>query len=205
METRNETILIVDDHPANIKILGEALGADYEVLFATSGQEAMDIVQDQIPTLILLDIVMPGMNGYEVCRNLKRIPALKDIPVIFITALDKETDETTGLELGAVDYITKPFNPAIVRLRVLNQMELKRRQSALMVQNEELQKALTEIKTLSGLLPICAWCKKVRDDQGYWEQIEVYIRDRSEVSFTHGVCPECAKKLVPSSTSAEHE
>jgi CheY-like chemotaxis protein len=197
VEVKKQTILIVDDEPGNIEILSETLGDSYEILFAVSGKEALEIAKHQIPDMIILDIIMPVMSGYEVLRNLKLNPSLKEIPIIFITALNQEDQETRGLTLGAVDYIPKPFNAAIVKLRVRTQLELKLQRDILMHRNEELQKALAKIKTLSGLLPICASCKKIRDDQGYWTQLEYYISEHSEAEFTHGCCPECMEKLYP--------
>jgi CheY-like chemotaxis protein len=197
MEDRNQTILIVDDEPGNIEILSESLSSSYEILFATSGKEALQIVKRQMPDMIILDIIMPVMSGYEVLQNLKLDQSFKEIPVIFITALTQEDQETRGLTLGAMDYISKPFNTAIVKLRVKTQMELKLQRDILIQRNEELRKALAKIKTLSGLLPICASCKKIRDDHGYWTQLESYISEHSEAEFTHGCCPECMKKLYP--------
>lgn len=197
MPEEKQKILIVDDTPANIQILDETLKDEYEIYFALNGKDAFQNAATVIPDLILLDIMMPEIDGYEVCRTLKNNSLLKDIPVIFITALDQADHETKGLELGAVDYITKPFNPAIVRLRVKNQLELKKHRDALALRNAELQEALTKIKTLSGLLPICASCKKIRDDKGYWNRIETYISDHSEAEFSHSICPECTKKLYP--------
>jgi CheY-like chemotaxis protein len=197
MSEEKQKILIVDDTPANIQILNETLKDDYEIYFAMNGTDGLRNAQTVMPDLILLDIMMPEMNGYEVCGVLKNNALLKDIPVIFITALDQADHETKGLELGAVDYVTKPFNPGIVRLRIHNHLELKKHRDALALRNAELQAALAKITTLSGLLPICASCKKIRDDKGYWNQIEVYISDHSEAEFSHGVCPECARKLYP--------
>ena len=125
--SRKPCILIVDDVVENIKVLGEVLKADYQVTFATSGQAALDILaSDQPCDLILLDIMMPGLDGYEVCRQVKADRKTKNIPVIFITAMSDEADETKGLALGAVDYITKPFSQAIVKARVRTHVELKR-------------------------------------------------------------------------------
>ncbi len=127
-----QTVLIVDDVPMNIKILGDALKADYSVRFATNGQKALDIItSDSPPDLVLLDIMMPGMNGYEVCQKLKADKQTQNIPVIFITAMSQEEDETKGLELGAVDYITKPFSLPIVKIRVKTHLELKRHRDML--------------------------------------------------------------------------
>jgi len=119
------TVLIVDDSPTNIGVLNHALAADYRILFATRGQEALDLAATQKPDLILLDITMPDMDGYQVCARLKEAPATRGIPVIFVTARDQARDEEIGLEVGAVDYLTKPIRPTIVRLRVRNHLELK--------------------------------------------------------------------------------
>ncbi|MBF0463421.1 MAG: response regulator [Magnetococcales bacterium] len=119
-------ILLVDDEPVNIEILHEILQEDYEILFATHGGEALQVAAAQRPDLILLDVMMPNMDGREVCTRLKSNPDLRAIPVIFVTAMGGEREETIGLEAGAVDYITKPVNPAVVRLRVKNHLELKR-------------------------------------------------------------------------------
>jgi diguanylate cyclase (GGDEF)-like protein len=120
------TLLIVDDTPVNIRILGQALREDYQVRVATSGADALRIAAyEDPPDLILLDVLMPEMDGYEVCRRLKAEAHTRRIPVIFVTAKDAVDDETFGLELGAVDYITKPFSMAIVKARIRTHLELK--------------------------------------------------------------------------------
>lgn len=124
-------ILLVDDAPTNIQVLNETLKDDYRLFFATSGSEALRMVNQAPPDLIILDVIMPDMDGYEVCRALKTNAQAHDIPIIFITSMRQQEDEVVGLELGAVDYITKPFNPAVVRLRVRNQIELKRQRDLL--------------------------------------------------------------------------
>ena len=124
--TERQTVLAVDDVPSNLKLLGQILGDQYRVLFATSGAAGLEVAHAQKPDLILLDVMMPGIDGYEVCRQLKAHPRTERIPVIFVTTLKEETDETRGLEIGAIDYITKPFCPAIIRARVRNHLELKR-------------------------------------------------------------------------------
>ncbi len=118
-------ILIVDDIPDNIKSLNAILEDDYSISFATYWKKALEIASRNLPDLILLDILMPDMDGYEICRRLKSDPTTRDIPVIFITALNGEAEEEKGLAAGAADYITKPFHPAIVRLRVRNHLMLK--------------------------------------------------------------------------------
>ena len=118
-------VLVVDDVESNVDILVEALGDDYRVSVAMDGDSALEIVEEAPPDIILMDIMMPGIDGYEVCERLKSKTATQDIPVVFLTALSKEENETKGLALGAVDYITKPFRPAIVKARVKNHLELK--------------------------------------------------------------------------------
>ncbi len=119
------TILIVDDSPTNIEVLSKVLEADYEVLFAMDGAHAVALALAEMPDLILLDVMMPHLDGYDVCRLLRDHPSTSTIPVVFVTGLDDEAAESRGLELGAVDYLTKPFNATIVRARVRNQIALK--------------------------------------------------------------------------------
>ncbi|WP_462174435.1 HD domain-containing phosphohydrolase [Pseudoalteromonas xiamenensis] len=117
-------ILVVDDEPANLRVLKQILQDDYRLSFAKSGEEALRLVNNSKPDLILLDIMMPDMTGLEVCKALKSQPSTQSIPVIFVTALNEESDEAQGLELGAVDYITKPVSAAIVRARVKTHLSL---------------------------------------------------------------------------------
>ena len=126
MSDRKPTVLIADDVPANVEILTEVLGDDQEILVATTGREALETAIAQLPDLILLDIIMPDLDGYEICARLKREPATQNIPVIFVTALAQERDEARGLEIGAIDYIAKPFSPSVIRARVRNHLELRR-------------------------------------------------------------------------------
>ena len=117
---------MIDDQIDNIEVLDSILADDYRVLFATNATDALRLSQEQRPDLILLDVVMPDMDGYELCTRLRQNPATRDIPVIFVTARDQDDDEAIGLRRGAVDYLTKPLNPVIVRLRVKSHLELKR-------------------------------------------------------------------------------
>jgi diguanylate cyclase (GGDEF)-like protein len=128
---RNGRILVVDDAMENIQILHHALRDEHEVLFALDGEKALQIALEQQPDLILLDAVMPGMDGYAVCAALRSSPRLQDIPVIFVTALSQPEDETRALEAGAVDFISKPFNVAVVRARVRSQLTIKRQADAM--------------------------------------------------------------------------
>jgi diguanylate cyclase (GGDEF)-like protein len=126
-------ILIVDDEPLNIKLLASLLESDHEVLFATNGRQALELAESAMPDLILLDVMMPGMDGFEVCRELKQRPAVAEIPVIFVTARTDLAGELNGLKVGAVDYVTKPISPPVVRMRVRTHMQLKRARDNLSV------------------------------------------------------------------------
>lgn len=127
------TVLIVDDEPLNIEVLANLLEGEFEVLFAADGRQALDLVDTTLPDLILLDVVMPVMDGHEVCARLKRHDATRHIPVIFLTGQSDIASEAAGLELGAVDYLTKPFSPSLIRARVRNHIELKRARDRLAV------------------------------------------------------------------------
>jgi diguanylate cyclase (GGDEF)-like protein len=143
VRVEKQSVLIVDDMSANIEILDGILNQEYEILFATSGRDALEISREQIPDLILLDVVMPGMDGYEVCKQLKSDSKTQDIPVIFITSMGHEEDESRGLDAGAIDYLTKPVRPSIVKARVRNHLELKRYRDSL--------KTLSTIDGLTGI------------------------------------------------------
>jgi PleD family two-component response regulator len=124
MTTPNKiSLLIVDDETCNIEIIASIFGNDYEVLFATDGKKALEIALSEKPDLILLDIMMPETDGFQVCRQLRNMPDTEHIPIIFITALDDVNAEVHGLSIGAIDFITKPFNPAITKMRVKKQIE----------------------------------------------------------------------------------
>ncbi|MCF8479610.1 MAG: diguanylate cyclase [Rhodospirillum sp.] len=140
-ETR--TILIADDDPGNIEILSDILDEDYEILFAMEGPRTLELVREQMPDLVILDVMMPGLSGYEVCRELKKDPVTEKIPVIFLTSLDNDQGETYGLELGAIDYISKPIRPGIVKVRVRNHMELKK--------TRDLLEVLSSVDGLTGV------------------------------------------------------
>ena len=195
---KKSVILIVDDNPKNLQVLGNILKVKKcKVGVANNGQQALQMTENINPDLILLDIMMPKMDGFEVCKRLKASPETKEIPIIFLTAKTEMEDIVRGFRLGAVDYVTKPFHSVELLARVSTHLELK---SALDTQKElvaKLQTALDEVKKLSGLLPICCHCKKIRDDEGYWTQVEGYISAHSEAVFSHSICNDCLEKYYP--------
>jgi len=188
-------VLIVDDVPENLTVLKQMLEEqNYRVRPAINGEIALRAVSSSPPEIILLDIRMPGMDGYEFCRRLKSVEKTRSIPVIFISALDELHDKVKAFSLGGVDYIAKPFQEEEVIARVRTHLTIRRLQQSLEEKNDNLQKAMGEIKALQGIIPICAWCKKIRDDEGFWKQVEVYFSERSDVMFSHGVCPDCREE-----------
>ncbi len=178
------TVLIVDDNPQNLQVLGNIMEKNgYEAALALDGPQALEYLMGESPDLILLDVMMPEMDGYQVCERIKASNKTRDIPVIFLTAKTSIDDVVKGFEAGAVDYVTKPFTPAELLARVKTHIELKR--------------ARDEIRTLRGIIPICANCKSVRSDDGFWQQVEVYVQRHSDASFSHSLCPGCVEKLYP--------
>jgi signal transduction histidine kinase len=145
--SQKSLILIVDDHPHNLQVLGNILKKEgYSPALAQNGVQALDFVKKKLPDLILLDIMMPKMDGFEVCRQLKQEPATKDIPVIFLTAKTEKEDVIEGLKLGAVDYVTKPFNHRELMARLNTHLELKAAKQLIVLQKEQLNKKVEELK-----------------------------------------------------------
>ncbi|MCG8685242.1 MAG: response regulator [Desulfobacterales bacterium] len=169
------SILIVDDEPKNIQLLGNLLEENgYGIEFAMDGEGAIKWLEKKNFDLILLDIMMPGMDGFELCEKIKTNISLMHIPIIFLTAKTDTEDILKAFEMGGSDYVTKPFRPLELLARVKQQVEMK---------------------TLRGLIPICANCKSIRDDKGAWSQIEAYIQEHSAALFSHGMCPTCMEQL----------
>ncbi|SDT89225.1 response regulator [Desulfobacula phenolica] len=175
------SVLVVDDTAANIDILVEVLGDGYEVRVALDGETALEHVAEDKPDLILLDIIMPGMDGYKVCEILKNNPETCKIPIIFLTAMAEEQDEARGLALGAVDYVTKPFSPGLVKARVNNQLELKKHQDHLaeLVNERTRELALTQEATIYSLASLA----ETRDPEtgGHILRTQRYVRELAQI------------------------
>jgi len=140
---------------------------------------------------------MPEMDGFEVCKKIKALPVFRDIPVIFLTVKNDTEDIVKGFDMGAADFVTKPFRSRELLARIQTHVSLMRLQKDLKKRNSELEEALANVKTLSGLIPICSYCKKIRNTQGDWEKLEAYIREHTNSSFSHGICPDCSKTHFP--------
>jgi DNA-binding response OmpR family regulator len=190
--------LIAEDNSTTRLLLTSTLTDwGYEVTATCNGAEAWRELQSrEAPALVLLDWKMPEMDGIEVCRRLRRLPEAQTAHVILVTARGGKEDIVAGLEAGADDYITKPFEPSELRARLQAGARIVELQQSLADRVHELESALARVKQLQGLLPICAYCKKIRDDQNYWQQVEAYISSHAEVQFSHGICPDCHERVV---------
>jgi len=233
-------ILIAEDSKTQAYMLRNVLESNgFNVSIAYDGLEAINCLNQELPRIVLTDVLMPEINGYDLCRKIKSDEKMKHIPVILLTSLSEPEDIIQGLDCGADSFITKPYDEAALVARInyiLVNAEMRKHSEsemgidiifagkkyfvtssriqildlllatyeATMQKTRELEKALKElraanetIKIMKGFIPICSSCKQVRDDKGYWKQIERYISEHSEVDFTHTLCPSCVNKLYP--------
>jgi DNA-binding response OmpR family regulator len=190
--------LIADDDFTYRRML-EALLAKwgYDLVVTSDGDAAWQVLHaPDAPQLAILDWMMPGKDGVEICRQLRESSQSDPKYIILLTSKGDKKDIVSGLDAGADDYITKPFESEELRARVQVGERILRLQSELASRVKELQEALDQIETLEGILPICMYCKKIRNDQNYWQQVESYISQHSQAEFTHGLCPECFEKHI---------
>ena len=189
------TILVVDDESVNRLVASNHLASsNYEVLEAQDGPTALGILEKRLPDLILLDVMMPKMSGYEVCRRIRWRHSLHQLPILFLTAKTQPDDLVAAHAAGANDFLTKPVSKPELMSRVETHLQLARMHHRLESLVEE---RTAQIKVLQGILPICVSCKKIRDDQGSWNEVSTYISNHSEAELSHGCCPECFKRLYP--------
>lgn len=191
-------ILIAEDDPVSCRILEMTLASwGHRVSTTTNGQMAWDILrQADSPPLAILDIMMPEIDGCEVCRRVRELSTAIPPYVILLSAMSAKNDVVRGIQAGANDYLTKPFHREELRVRVEVGVQMLELQRVLADRVKELEEALSQVKQLQGLLPICSYCKKVRDDQNYWQKVETYISDRADVEFSHGICPDCLARVT---------
>lgn len=186
-------ILIADDDRVAAMILrraAERLGLDPVV--AHDGEQAWQMVQEHPPVAIaIFDWMMPGADGLELCRRIRQDAARSHMYLMLLTARDGRADLVTAFAAGADDYLTKPFDSEELRARVQVGIRIVSLQERLAQRVADLQEALSRVKQLSGLLPICSYCKRIRSDEDYWEQMESFVSEHSEAEFSHGICPTC--------------
>jgi len=191
-------ILIAEDDAVSRRVLDATLKRwDYETIVTGDGAEAWaELCKEDCPRLLILDWMMPGLDGTEICRRLRAREDGSTFYILLLTAKTQKDDIVAGLDAGADDYITKPFHHQELRARVQTGRRILELQHRNEVQIEELERALQEVKQLSGLLPICSYCKRIREGESYWQQVEAYISGHSDARFSHSVCPECMEKKV---------
>jgi len=174
-------ILIADDDDISLFALQAVLRKrGHAVVTASDGAEAWKVLQEaEAPPMAILDWMMPGLDGAEICRRVRAEPKLKSLYLILLTSRGSRANLIEGLQAGANDYVTKPFDAEELAARV-----------------NELEDALANVKQLQGMLPICSYCKKIRDDRNCWEQLEGYISRHSDTRFSHGICPDCMTAVM---------
>ncbi|MBU1052637.1 MAG: response regulator transcription factor [Proteobacteria bacterium] len=205
MNVKDRTILVVDDNEAGRYSISHILRqAGFKVKEAATGAEALEI-SAQKPDLVVLDINLPDINGLEVCKRIKESPVTATIPVLHLSATFIDTkSRVTGLDSGADGYLVQPVgsDELLATINALLRMKSAEEKAKKAVEEhdrtiKQLKEALLQVKTLSDLLPICMHCKKIRDDQGYWNQIEEYINKYTDTRFSHCICEDCMKNLYP--------
>lgn len=191
-------ILIAEDDPVSRRILVAILMKwGHEVVVTHDGLEAWQALQaEDAPSLAILDWMMPAIDGLEVCRRVRELPKTIIPYIILLTAKHGVEEVVKGMEAGADDYLTKPYHRDELRVRVQVGARIVELQTKLSERVHELEDALEQVKQLQGILPLCGYCKKIRDDQDYWQNLESYIAAHSEATFSHGVCPDCYEAQV---------
>jgi DNA-binding response OmpR family regulator len=192
-------ILIAEDDRISRRLLEMTLDRlDFEVVVTENGTQAMRALSvADPPQLAILDWMMPEMDGIEVCKAIRSQARDKYTYIIFLTARGQTKDIVTALESGADDYLIKPFDPQELRSRLQVGLRVLKLESALAGKVEELERAVQHVKVLQGLLPICMYCKKIRDDSDSWHRLESYIEKHSAAMFTHSLCSECREEHFP--------
>jgi phosphoserine phosphatase RsbU/P len=192
-------LLIAEDDLTSRTMLSAILSKwGYQVTAAVDGNQAWDLLrQPQAPKLVLLDWMMPGMDGMEVCRRIRDVVTPQPPYIILLTAKDNKKDIVLGLNAGANDYVSKPFDNDELQARIEVGARVIELQEILAKRIEDLQEALTHIKRLQGILPICMHCHKIRTDMQSWQKLEDYLVQHSEAKFSHGICEACLEKHHP--------
>lgn len=192
-------ILIAEDDATSRMVLASILtGEGFDVTSAEDGGAAWQLLQQpDAPSLAIVDLMMPGLDGLELVRRVRALPNHVPPYLIIVSTKDEKVDVVAGLGAGANDYLTKPYDAGELRARIEVGRQLIEARIALNEKVEELELALKEVRTLKGIVPICASCKNVRDDQGYWNRVETYLNEHTEAEFSHAVCPDCMKRLYP--------
>lgn len=201
-----QRILLAEDDRVSRRMLESILREwGFDVVTANDGLEAWRILQSQdAPRLAILDWLMPGMDGAEICRQARALNNQDPLYLILLTVKAKREDIVAGLRAGADDYMTKPFDLAELEARLHVAKRTLGLHNDLALRVRQLEHAMSQVKEMEGLLPICVYCKKIRDDKNYWNQLENFISNHSKAKFSHGVCPPCYERMVAPELAA-HE
>ncbi len=191
-------VLIAEDDAVSRRILETCLrNWGYEVVTTLDGDEAWRALSEaNAPNLAILDIMMPGIDGLEICRRVRELSGAITPYIILLTAKHGASEIVKGIEAGADDYLTKPYDRNELRARVQVGVRIVDLQTRLADRVKELEGALEHVKQLQGILPICSYCKKIRGDEDYWQTVESYVAEHSEAEFSHGICPSCYETTV---------
>ncbi len=195
----NMKILIADDGLTIRRLLETYLTQwGYDVVIASDGNKAWELLkQPDTPRLVILDWLMPGMDGIEVCRRVRKLEHGKLLHIIIFTSLDSQKNIITALDAGADDFIAKKFDMDEFRARIKVGERSANLKSELAGKVRDLEKAISDVKRLQGILPICMHCGRVRDEREVWQKLEEYVMENSEAELSHGLCPACLKKHYP--------
>jgi phosphoserine phosphatase RsbU/P len=194
--TPRAAVLVAEDDPTSLKVLMIMLQRwGHEAISTINGSQAWEAIQrHDCPDLLILDWMMPGIDGLELCQRTRALE--REIPpfILLLTALDRKGDVVKGLEAGANDYVTKPFNSGELRARLQVGLQMTALQRTLTQRVAERQHALEHVETLQGLMPYCMYCHKIHTSDTTWERIDHYLMEHTGAQLSHGMCPECAKK-----------
>lgn len=186
-------VLVAEDDAVSARGLQALIRSwGYDVVGASDGPQALAALEaSDAPKLAVLDWVMPGLQGPDVCRSIRQQPRNESPYLILLTARSSRRDIIEGLDAGANDYLVKPFDPDELRARVHAGARIVELQAGLAEKVSQLEAALAKVRRLTGLLPICSYCKAIRDDSDYWHRVEEYVSEHADVQFSHGICPSC--------------
>jgi DNA-binding response OmpR family regulator len=190
--------LVADDDRVTVALLTASLRRwNLPAVIASDGAAAWEVLTSvDPPALAIVDWMMPRLDGVELCRRVRQSPMLSHIYLVLLTARSSRADLVEGLEAGADDYLVKPFDAQELRARVNVGIRIVRLQQQLTEQIATLRETLANVKQLKGLLPICSYCKRIRKDEDYWQQLEGYISEHSDAQFSHGICPGCFELVL---------
>lgn len=184
--------LIADDDRIATSTLSRALSKwEFEVSLAYDGETAWNLARESAPQLAIVDWIMPALDGPSLCRRIRQEATTAQMYVILLTSRDSRADIVEGLDAGADDYLIKPWNPAELRARLQVGVRVVTLQERLAARVAELEAAVSTVKQLHGLIPICSYCKRIRSDANDWEQLESYLSQHTDAEFSHGICPPC--------------